>query len=122
MNGKGLKHGLCIDLPENKDGRKDVYNGSRSDCCKLKAQIRNHSGCRFSNDRKLEVVIKLQMKMAATLKIRCVWKLSTTFNWYSAEADVQPYLSVKSKGSLLVLGPVQDELSSSTESNSRHEN
>lgn len=22
MNGKGLKHGLCIDLPENEEGRK----------------------------------------------------------------------------------------------------
>lgn len=106
VNRKGLKHGLCIDLPENEEGRKDVYNGSRSDCPKLKAQIRNHLGCRFSNDKKLEVVaIKLQIKMAAILKIRRVWKLSTTFNWHSTEADTQPYLSVKSKGSLLVLGP-----------------
>lgn len=55
--------------------------------------------------------------MAATLKIRYIWKLSTTFNWHSAEADTQPYQSVKSKGSAPVLGPVQDEPSSSAESN-----
>lgn len=53
--------------------------------------------------------------MAATLKIRYIWKLSTTFNWHSAEADTQPYQSVKSKGSAPVLRPVQDEPSSSAE-------
>lgn len=41
--------------------------------------------------------------MAATLQIMCIWKLSATFNWHSEEADIQPYLSVKSKGSLPVL-------------------
>lgn len=51
--------------------------------------------------------------MSATPKIRCIWKLSATFNWYSAEADIPPYLSLKNKGSLPVLGP--DEPSSSTE-------
>lgn len=40
VNGTGLKHSLFTDPPENEEGRKDVYNGSRSDCCKLKAQIR----------------------------------------------------------------------------------
>lgn len=61
------------------------------------------------------VFICLQVKMAAPFKIRSIWKLSTTFNCHSAEADTQPYLSVKSKGSLPVLGPMQDEPHSSAE-------
>lgn len=56
--------------------------------------------------------------MAAPFKIRSIWKLSTTFNCHSAEADTQPYLSAKSKGSLPVLGPVQDKPRSSAERNS----
>lgn len=39
MIGKGLKHGFT-DPPESEEGGKDVYHGSRSDCCKLKAQMR----------------------------------------------------------------------------------
>lgn len=53
--------------------------------------------------------------MEATLKIRCIGRLSITFNWCSAEADTQPYLTIKSKGSLAVLGPAHDKPSSRAE-------
>lgn len=43
------------------------------------------------------VVIWLDVKIAATPKIKCIWKLSTMLNCGPEEADTRPYPGVKCK-------------------------